>query len=68
MTNISHSLTTIERQTYSTLDWAGDIGGLFEALKILAALFVGPVAKLALQTKLLANAFKTVATGQDKEA
>ena len=52
--NVSHSLTTIERQTYSILDWFGDVGGLYDGLKILAALFVSPVATFALKTELLA--------------
>ena len=34
----------IERQTYSVLDWLGDIGGLGEALVIIGAYLVAPVA------------------------
>ena len=61
--NISHSLTSIERQTYSTLEWFGDVGGLFDGLKLLAAILVSPVATFALRTELLAQAFRNVVTG-----
>ena len=61
--NISHSLTSIERQTYSTLEWFGDVGGLFDGLKLLVAILVSPVATFAMRTELLAQAFRHVITG-----
>ena len=33
-----------ERQTYSFLEWLGDIGGLFDALRYIFALIVYPFA------------------------
>ena len=33
-----------QRQTYSGLDFLGDLGGLFDALKLLCEAFVGPFA------------------------
>ena len=64
--NISHSLTSIERQTYSTLELFGDVGGLFECLKLIAALFVTPVATFALKAELLAHSFRKYVTGHEK--
>ena len=64
--SIDHGLTNIERSTYSTLDLFGDVGGLFEGLKTLAAIFISPIAGFALRTELLANAFKIIETGHDK--
>ena len=32
----------IERQTYSLLEWLGDIGGLFDALRLIGAGLVAP--------------------------
>ena len=32
----------IERQTYSALEWLGDIGGLFDMLKLLGYMLVIP--------------------------
>ena len=39
----------IERQTYSLLDWIGDIGGLFDGLNLLISKFIAPIAAFALQ-------------------
>jgi len=47
----------IERQTYSMLEWLGDIGGLFDALYIIGSVFVAPLTGFALKTALLANVF-----------
>ena len=61
--NHNHSLTPIERQTYNTLEWFGDVGGIFDGLKLFAAILVSPVATFALRTELLAQAFRHVITG-----
>ena len=45
--------TEIERQTYSLLDWIGDIGGLFDGLSLLASHFIAPIAAYALKYDLL---------------
>ena len=47
-TELSQSLITTERKTYSSLEWLGDIGGLHDGLLLLAAFFVSPIANLAL--------------------
>ena len=38
----------INRQTYSFLEWLGDIGGLFEALRFIGSFLVVPVSAFAL--------------------
>ena len=40
------------RQTYSLLDWIGDIGGLHDGLNALGALISAPMAAFALKTRL----------------
>lgn len=45
---LSSSLTTIERQTYSLLDWLGDVGGLFEGLNVIGAYILAPIASYAM--------------------
>ena len=41
------------RQTYSILDWLGDMGGLMDMLNLLARLAVTPMASHSLQSALL---------------
>ena len=41
------------RQTYSLLDWLGDIGGLYGMIFSLASFMVYPVAKFRLETALM---------------
>ena len=52
-------VTNWNRQTYSILDWLGDLGGLFDALRYLFALFVHPFSKFKLQTTLLTTLFRS---------
>ena len=49
--------TTIERQTYSALEWLGDIGGLYDGLLIIGHALAGPFALLTLKAKLLSWVF-----------
>ena len=53
---ISSSLTTVERKTYSSLEWLCDVGGLFEGLKIISGFFIAPAASFALRVKLFTAA------------
>ena len=50
--NLSQEQTNIERETYSLLEWIGDIGGLFDGLRLAASLFIAPVASYALKSEL----------------
>lgn len=40
--NFSPHSAVVQRDTYSILDWLGDLGGLFDALLIIIGLLVGP--------------------------
>lgn len=50
----------IERQTYSLLDLLGDVGGLFDALKLIGGGLMFPFAQFALGVTLLAQNFRMV--------
>ena len=49
----------IERQTYSLLDWIGDVGGLLDGLKIVGSFLVAPIAAFSLRSELLSTVFKS---------
>lgn len=57
---LSPDVTLIERETYSLLEWLGDIGGLFDALKTIGGAIVGPFASYTLSTEILSSIFKSV--------
>ena len=42
-----------ERTTYSMLQWIGDVGGLFDGLKLTAQFIIGPIAAFTLNSQLL---------------
>ena len=50
-------MLVIERQTYSLLDWLGDLGGLFDALYFLGFICAGPVTAIALNSLLVKTNF-----------
>ena len=54
----SKSLTTIERQTYSLLDWFGDVRSLFDGLKLIGYFLVAPFASFNLRQQLPSLGFK----------
>ena len=45
------------RQTYSLLDFLGDLGGLFDALRLIASAIVIPFSALALKLSILSSLF-----------
>ena len=51
--DLSKSLNTIERQTYSILEWTGDVGGLLDGLKLIGGFIIAPIASMALKLKLI---------------
>ena len=53
----SPDLTVIERQTYSLLDYLGDVGGLHDMLALISAFLVGPIAAFYLRVELLSSLF-----------
>ena len=55
--NLSQDHTVIERQTYSLLEWIGDIGGLFDGLLLLGRNLIAPFAAFALKSALFTEIF-----------
>lgn len=50
---LGKDLRQINRQTYSLLDWLGDVGGLLEALFAIGDFIIGPFASYALKAKIV---------------
>ena len=50
--SLSQSKIKTNRESYATLDWLGDIGGLVDALFILGRFIVEPFAVYALNSRL----------------
>ena len=55
----------INRSAYSLLDWLGDVGGLFDALRLIASMLAGPFAALALKAELLSQVFRYLAMAEE---
>ena len=62
---IDQDLTTIERSTYSLLEWVGDIGGLFDGLLYLCGYLISPFAGMSMRAMLTSEAFKTEKTNSE---
>ena len=43
---LASQTTIIERKTYNLLEWLGDVGGLYDALKIIGSAIVAPISAL----------------------
>jgi len=56
-TELHPSMTSIERSTYSLLDWVGDVGGLLDGLRILGGFLIAPIAMAAMKVELTEAAF-----------
>ena len=54
---LGQTVYKVERQTYSLLDWLGDVGGLFDGLCIIFSSIMGTLASLSLKSKILALVF-----------
>ena len=50
----------IERQTYSFLEWLGEIGGLFEICRMCGILLVRPCASYNRKSELLTKIFRFI--------
>ena len=57
---LSQKQTTYERQTYSLLEWLGDVGGLFDGLRLLVQLFLVPLATFSMKSELLYEGFSLI--------
>ena len=54
-TELSQSLITTERKTYSILEWVGDVGGLYDGLLVIGSNLIAPITTLILRFALIAN-------------
>ena len=54
----SQDQLTFNRQTYSILEWLGDLGGLFGSLSTIGAILVAPLSSFALNTELMTKIFR----------
>lgn len=51
--NMSKDLRQINRETYSLLDWLGDVGGLLECLQIIGELLISSVSIFVFKARLM---------------
>ena len=65
--NPSPNHKIIARETYHGLDFLGDLGGLFDALKILGGILISPVSAFALNSRLLTTIFRVATPSEDKK-
>ena len=56
--NMSQDLITWNRQTYSLLDFIGDLGGLLDGLKYVCAIIIAPFSAFSIQSLLLTSIFR----------
>jgi hypothetical protein len=45
----------INRETYSLLDWLGDLGGLMDALYVFSSILVAPISAFKMQAILMSK-------------
>ena len=55
---ISRDQMIWNRQTYSTLDYLGDLGGLYQALEFIAGWIVAPLTSYALNQTLMTSIYR----------
>ena len=56
----------IERQTYSLLEWVGDVGGLYDGLRLICHVLMTPISTYALKSFLLAQIYRSTNKVQRK--
>lgn len=56
--DFDYDLQTTNRQTYSFLDWMGDLGGLFEALNYVFFWLLSPFTAYAFESRLISHLFR----------
>lgn len=55
---LNQDVVVWSRQTYSTLDFLGDLGGLFDALKLIGESTIAPFSEFALKVTMMISLFK----------
>ena len=56
--NLSPDVRKWERSTYSLLDWLGDLGGLYDALKYICSFIISPLSVFAMNQTVLTKLFR----------
>ena len=56
--SFSYDQTLVQRQSYSLLDWMGDMGGLADAFYILGKLLIFPISSFALKSQQMSSIFR----------
>ena len=54
----SQDITIIERSTYSFLEWLGDVGGLYDGLRIFISFILSPISVFALKSEIFVSIFR----------
>ena len=65
--NVGPDKLIINRETYSVLDWLGDLGGLFDALVLICSVIVTPVATFSMKATLLSKLFSFKPTDKNND-
>ena len=65
--NLSLDLNIINRQTYSLLDWLGDVGGFIDAIVIIGKIIVFPYSQFRFSSFVLTRFFRFKPKHLDKE-
>ena len=65
---LSQEYLTYERSTYSLLEWLGDVGGLFDGLKIVAYFILWPFSAFAMKAELMTSLFKQSKDGKNRNS
>ena len=61
------NITIIERQTYSLLEWVGDIGGLFDGLRYFGLVLIIPLKALLLKLEIASLLFRVASIDSNAE-
>ena len=56
----------MERSTYSFLDWLGDVGGLFDGLKLIILQLIYPFVTFVMNSKILTQLFVEFEDGSNE--
>ena len=62
---LNQDVVVTERSSKDLLEYLGDLGGLYDALRVIAGLLVSPIATIALNAGLLQRTFKVISKLSD---
>lgn len=53
-----NNVNLVSRETYGFLEFLGDLGGLYDALRIIFGILLAPISSFSLMTNLMINLFR----------